>query len=230
MRSGAGIRKCIIPDGYQTIWHGAPRSYAVSFGSISGASGWLGATMLGVGGCKRSIMINQVMRYPSNPFYGTPMWYEVAAHEMAHMQQSGACKAYIADAEFGAMVQSYTILYNMAQHSRGDYADEAWAAFVYSMRRDAILAAMAAIYRQDGKAGVAAFLNQLELSRPERLALDRMNYSRLLYLDKIYYGNFFGQVLTDEDGIFNGPGFTHDIAAPWVEDILQRALMVEAVQ
>jgi hypothetical protein len=77
---------------------------------------------------------------------------------------------------------------------------------------------------------VTAFLDQLDLSRPERLALDKMNYTRLLYLDHIYYGNFFQQVLKDEDGIFNGPGFTHDVAAPWVEDILQRALMVEAVR
>lgn len=231
MRSGAGIRKCIIPDGYQTIWRGAPNSYTVSFGTIPGAgSGWLGATMAGVGGCKRSIMINQVMRYPSNPFHATPMWYEVAAHEFAHMQQSGHCNAYVADAEFGAMVQSYTVLYNMAKHSGGDYADEAWAAFVYSMRRDAILAAMAQIYREEGKAGVTAFLDQLELSRPERLALDKVNYSRLLYLDKIYYGNFFARILADEDGIFEGAGFPHTTAAPWIEDVLGRALLLEAIQ
>jgi len=98
----------------------------------------LGMTMVQPGGmCMRVIALNGPIRYPSNPFYGTPIWYGTLAHEIGHVYQGAGCRNNIYKVENGAEVAMFIIMARLAESD-----DVAKAGLVFEFRREIILATM----------------------------------------------------------------------------------------
>jgi len=81
------------------------------------------------GGCTNQVYLSQRFADPTHPFYGTPMWKYVLAHEWAHVAQGASCRDNEAEAQLIALAvlaeagewdAIYTVLEWMLTLSAGD--------------------------------------------------------------------------------------------------------------
>lgn len=205
--------------GYTIVWYSIP-------GVPSNI--WLGATGGNDIGCKRLIAINQTLRYAHNPFYGTPIWIAVVAHEQYHVNQSGKCNADINQVETAAVWGEYEALYNTWSEG-GPWADSAYAALIYALRRDAINTTIY-LMLEDGVDWREELLPKLNLSPNEQRILDKISIASLYRNVPRYNLGFFTAMLNDEDKVLENSATLRPLDLSGVYQIIQRAVLQEAIK
>jgi hypothetical protein len=148
-------------------------------------------------------MLNQVLRYPSNPHYNTPFWMAITTHEMSHVWQSGRCWAYLPYVEFAASLKGYDVLADMCE----DGVEGSCAGLVYGLRRDAIYAASDLICK-DGKDPKKELYPKLKLSETEKYYLNKVTCAELKVRASMYWTNFWTTLLNNDTGIFDYPEYS----------------------
>jgi len=157
------------------------------------------------GMCTRMIALNGPIRYPSHPFYGTPIWFGTLAHEVGHVYQGAGCMNADFMVETGAEIAMYLVMANMA--NKGD--EVAQAGLVFEFRRGVILATMDLLNKAN-EAGLPPpmtpreLLDQLQLTSKEK---DYFNYyvrnPGSLSKGSIYWTDSIQKIINE---VFDGDG------------------------
>lgn len=228
---GNTIWDCVVArEG--NVWRGTVGGYSLNWGMIQGVSHglWSGATQgtFNMIGCKRAMLINMKLRYPTNTWFGTPFWLGVVAHELYHADQGGMCEGNLNQVETAAQMGAYETMYKLWQDG-GPWADTGHAGLIYMLRRDAI---HTAIFLAD-KEGVdwkTEILDKLKLSEKEKQYFYNVNLAGIYRSVQVYHLWFWQQLLEDEDHIIENSATLNPIDFTGIYQMLARAFIQEEIK
>lgn len=175
----------------------------------------MGATWVtwGSHSCEAFVVLHAPWLYSHRPFFGTPMWRAVLAHEWAHVGQGPYCwpKASEADAD----LTGYAALYLLSQ-SDDKQSEKAWVGFIQGMHHEFLQAALT-LSMKDGHPR-SYVLDQLQLTEKERYFYDHIPTSKLFSSASVYSIPLIESLLEDEDGLYKvlSPTQTLDATELWM--------------
>lgn len=152
-------------------------------------------------GCIGYVAINGRLKYPNNPFYSTPLFYSIVAHESVHVHQGIKCLGYGEEETMAELAGWEMLAAHASKWRREAAALDSEAALVYDLRHRFIQTALDLHYRQ-GKE--PKFLERLHLTEAE-LAYYKALTPGWLAENSVYWTDSVNLLLSEskDDGIID---------------------------